>query len=245
MKKQIKITNTDYLAIEKKDCNYINNKGAALYKEDTYEQSVEYYRLAAAMGCTHSISNLGYCYLYGRGIKANLSLAIAYFKIAAKREDIDACYKLGDIYSSNKWGLKDDELAVYYYRLAASIILDDWNKEEVLWCKRLEKYPSLSFALGRELLKGENMTRDLVLSYLFLKHAYEGYEEEIMNGSDMYKEVFNKVIDCLQDNAFDPIRDRLDKEFMEAYSEDDFFDEFEDDEYEEDDFEDEEAKHAN
>ena len=137
-KKQLKLTNTDFLAIEKGDRNYINNKGAKLYVEPTYKDAVEYYRLASAMGDKHATSNLGYCYLYGRGIEANLSFAIAYFKIAAIREDIDACYKLGDIYSSDKWGVKDSEMSVYYYRLAASFILEDeWNKNRVLWCGEL------------------------------------------------------------------------------------------------------------
>ena len=69
------------------------------------------------MGDMNAVSNLGYCYLYGRDIEQNTSLAIAYFKTAAENGVIDAMYKLGDIYSSDKWNVKDVELSLYYYNM--------------------------------------------------------------------------------------------------------------------------------
>lgn len=36
---------------------------------------------------------------------ANLSLAIMYFKMAARSGNIEATYKLGDLYSTDKWGI--------------------------------------------------------------------------------------------------------------------------------------------
>ena len=114
------LTKTDNNAVLLGDSNYINNKGANFYRPDTYMEAVGYYRLAAAMGNVNSISNLGYCYLYGRGIEANLSLALAYFIVAANKGDVDAAYKLGDVYGSDKWGIKDQEMSIYYYRMAAS-----------------------------------------------------------------------------------------------------------------------------
>ena len=74
MENKIKLSNTEYLAIYKKDSNYINTKGANLYKEDTYDLFVEYYRLAATLGNAQAISNLGYCYLYSRSIEQILIL---------------------------------------------------------------------------------------------------------------------------------------------------------------------------
>lgn len=85
-------------AVSLEDSNYINGKGAKLYCGGRYKSAVEYYRLAAAMGNVQATANLGYCYLYGRDIEPNLSLAIAYFKIASVNDNIDAAYKLGDIY---------------------------------------------------------------------------------------------------------------------------------------------------
>ena len=88
------LSNTDSIAIDLYDSNYINNKGAKLYRPESYAESVEYYRLAATMGNVQSISNLGYCYLYGRGIEADLSLAVAYFKFDIKIESEDKVYEL-------------------------------------------------------------------------------------------------------------------------------------------------------
>ena len=59
MIKKVELSATDMAAIREGADAYLNNKGANLYKEDTYYQSVEYYRLAAAMGEVHSVSNLG------------------------------------------------------------------------------------------------------------------------------------------------------------------------------------------
>ncbi|MEM0513664.1 hypothetical protein VPJ60_09160, partial [Limosilactobacillus fermentum] len=64
---------TDLLAIEKDNADHLLDKGAYYYGEGQYAEAVEYYRLAAAMGSTQAIANLGYCYLYGRELEANLS----------------------------------------------------------------------------------------------------------------------------------------------------------------------------
>lgn len=119
---KITLSAADENAIMARDDVYLLNKGAALYSKGDYKSGAEYYRLAAAMGNAQAVANLGYVYLYGRGIEPNLSVAMAYFKIAAKRNNADGAYKLGDIHSSDKWGVKDTELSVYYYRLAASLL---------------------------------------------------------------------------------------------------------------------------
>ena len=208
MKEQIKLTKTDYQAINNDDSNYINNKGAVLYTKDTYYKSVEYYRLASAMGDVQATSNLGYCYLYGRDIEVNLDLAIAYFTIAAKKGNADAAYKLGDIYGSDKWELKDKELSVYYYRMAASFLIDDeWTPYNTYYNDELKRYPSLCFALARELGKDGSMPTDLFLSFIFLNIAKEGYEKELMNGSDMYQDVYEKVLALLDDEQYNEVRE--------------------------------------
>lgn len=199
---------TDFNAIDLLDSNYLNSKGAKQYVGTNYASSVEYYRLAAAMGNLHAISNLGYCYLYGRDIEANLSLAIAYFKIAARREDVDAAYKLGDIYGSDKWGVKDKELSVYYYRMAASFVIDEeWENSRIItWNHELEKYPSLCYAMARELSVGGAMNTDLDSAYQFLQKAKIGYKRELMNGSAMYEKSYAGVVELLADSQFDDIR---------------------------------------
>lgn len=215
------LSKTDNIAIDLYDSNYINNKGAKLYSPESYAESVEYYRLAAAMGNVQSISNLGYCYLYGRGIEADLSLAVAYFKLAVKHENVDAAYKLGDIYGSDKWGIKDKELSVYYYRMAASFVIgEEWENEfAISYNRELQNYPSLCFALGRELSTDGDMYTDLDRAYQFLKHAEAGYKRELLNGNIMYQKSYEGVISLLNSKQFSDIKENYDKLFQELENE--------------------------
>lgn len=218
----INLTKTDLNAITLGDSNYINNKGANYYTDAQYEKAVEYYRIAAAMGNVQSISNLGYCYLYGRSIDVNVSEAIALFIIASSKGDVDAAYKLGDIYSRDKWGVMDKELSVYYYRMAASYIInDEWEgRHKVVWHSDLQRYPSLCFALARELAPGGEMSTNIELSYQFLKHAKIGYQKELANGANFYKESYAKVIDMLKATYYDIVRVEYDSAFDDEYSDD-------------------------
>ena len=213
------LTATDLQAIDLFDSNYLNSKGAKHYIDTDYATSVEYYRLAAAMGNLQAISNLGYCYLYGRDIEADLSLAIAYFKIAARRESVDAAYKLGDIYGSEKWGVKDKELSVYYYRMAASYVLgEEWENNRIIsWNHELEKYPSLCYAMGRELSAGGAMYTDLDSAYQFLLKAEIGYKRELMNGSTMYERAYAGVVELLADPQFNDVRAKYEDDDDDDY----------------------------
>lgn len=213
--KAFSLSQTDINAVLHNDSNYLNSKGAELYRRNAFSDAVEYYRLAAAMGNVDSISNLGYCHLYGRDTEANLSLALAYFEIAAARHNIDAMYKLGDIFGSDKWGIKDEELSVYYYRMAASeLIGTEWeNSCVIVWSTALQKYPSLCYALGRELSRGGTLYTDISSAYQFLKHAEKGYKAEIANGSAMYESAYAGVAALLADPQFDDVRSELDALF--------------------------------
>ena len=217
MSKKIELTATDMAAIREGAMGYLTDKGANLYKKDTYYQSVEYYRLAAAMGEVQAISNLGYCYLYGRDIEANTSIAIGYFTIAANIGNIDAAYKLGDIYSSDKWGVKDKELSNYYYNIAADYIIDNsWRRGGTFyWATQLQEYPSLCYALARETFIGGSMSTDLRVSYQFLKHAEIGYQLALANGDKMYEESYNGVLKLLKDKNYDVIREEIDYLFSD------------------------------
>lgn len=206
------LTETDNNAVMLGDSNYLTGKGAQLYQPGSYRDAVEYYRLAAAMGNVTAISNLGYCYLYGRDIEPDLSLAIAYFKLAALREDVTAAYKLGDIYESGKWGVRDPEAAVYYYRMAASFVIKtDW--EDAADYRELENYPSLCYALGRALCPGGLMRTDIRCAYQFLRHAEKGYRIELENGCDFYEQSYAGVVKLLADPIFNVIREENDLSF--------------------------------
>lgn len=198
----ITLTNTDYLAIERGDAPFLNDKGAKYYTESDYEKAIEYYRLAAAMGCVHSISNLGYCYMYGRSIPRNMSLAMAYFRAAAQKGDIDAMYKLGNIYEKGADGVpSDQEMAVYYYRLAIRTIEEDYNDPE--------RYPSLYLSVGKAYMPGGMMFCDLKGAYQLLQIAKRGYEIEKAEGVKFHAEAYAEVLRLLDDACFDSVRDEL------------------------------------
>lgn len=213
----MKLTRADKEAIKMGNAGYILNKGAELYRNENFKEAIEYYHLASTMGSDIATSNLGYCYLYGRSIEANVDLAISYFELAANRGNVDALYKLGDIYSSDKWKLKDSELSLYYYQLAANILIGcDWSKEDAIaFTEELEEYPSLCYALARELMPGGNLNTSLDQAYQFLLHAEQGFVHEILNGATYYKKNLNKVTVLLQDDIFDEIRDDYDYLFDE------------------------------
>jgi TPR repeat protein len=206
------LTQADKVAIERKDDDYINAKGAKLYGNQSYSQAVEYYRLGAVMGNSVSISNLGYCYLYGRDIPQNTALAIAYFKIASEKGNPDAAYKLGDIYSRDTWGLEDKELSIYYYSLAVTYIMgSDWQLlDDLYYADELQYFPSLCFALARELAKGEALIANIPLSYQFLLHAKIGYENELAQGFEMYRQSYESVQSLMVDPQYDEVRDKYD-----------------------------------
>lgn len=217
------LTKTDLNAITLGDSNYINNKGVNFYTDAQYAKAVEYYRIAAAMGNIKAITNLGYCYLYGRSIDVNVSEAIALFVIASSKGDADAAYKLGDIYSRDKWKVKDKELSVYYYRMAASYIInEEWEgRHKVVWYSDLQRYPSLCYALARELAPGGEMSTNIELSYQFLKHAEIGYQKELANGADFYYESYVNVVDMLKAAYYDIVRAEYDSIFDDEYSNND------------------------
>lgn len=63
------------IAIENNDSNKILTAGADYYRDEDYENAFKYYNLAASMGNKQAMSNLGYCYLYGRSIEKDEEMA--------------------------------------------------------------------------------------------------------------------------------------------------------------------------
>ena len=213
----MELTATDRNAIAFGDAAYITNKGADLYTREDYAAAVEYYRLAAAMGSVAAISNLGYCHLYARSIEQDTELAIAYFTIAAKKGNPDAAYKLGDIYGGSKWGKEDKEQSLYWYMQAASMLIGtDWRQDNaILWCDELEQYPSLCFALAREMATGGALKTDLSISYKLLKKAEAGYRMALANGFRPYAKSLEDVLALMADPQFEIVRAQIDEEFDE------------------------------
>jgi TPR repeat protein len=56
------------------------NKGAALYQKHQYAEAMTYYQQAAELGSVTAMSNLGYCYYYGRSVPVDYQQAAHYFQ---------------------------------------------------------------------------------------------------------------------------------------------------------------------
>ncbi len=203
----INLTNGDMIAVSEENDEYIHNMGAKYYKEGDYEKAIEYYRISSILGNDQSITNLGYCYLYGRAVEKNEKLAISYFKIAANRDNIDANYKLGDMYNRGIGVEADKDSALYYFEKAFNLIVN----EEVSF--RL--YPSLCLAIAHEFMPGGSKEEDLFLAYDLLTKAKEGYEIAIENGEEYYKSSLEKTCKMLDDSIFDNVKEEYETYMQE------------------------------
>ena len=195
------ILNVDYIAIDRNDSNHFLSLGAELYNKGKYLEAIEYYELAAAMGNSHAISNLGYCYLYGRGIPKDEKKALLYFNIAANKNDIDALYKIGTFYLSGKYVTKDKDIAMYFLNKAFEEAIENYGD--------LTQFPSLCLTLAKEYMEDDE--KDPLLIYKLLTDAKVGYEYEIgENGASYYTESYNKVLEMLDNPMFEEIEHSCD-----------------------------------
>lgn len=162
-------------AIKVNDSDALLKRGADNYMEGNYKEAVEYYRLSSSMGNSQATSNLGYCYLYGRGIEINEELAFYYFQIS-ESSCIDSVYKIGNMYEDGIYVKKDLEMCDYYYNKAVGIVIN--NKFEPT------EFPSLFYHVAkREIAKKGN---DYEIFH-FLNIAYIGYNELICQGCSYYE----------------------------------------------------------
>lgn len=57
-------------------------------------------------------------YMYGKGTDVDINESVKWFEKAAKQGNIDSCYQLGRIYSSEKYGITDIKKSDEYYKTA-------------------------------------------------------------------------------------------------------------------------------
>lgn len=93
------------------------NRGAEAYQAGDYETAVAYYKKAAAAGNVTALSNLGYCYYYGRSIPVDKEKARRCWEEASEQGDVAATYKLGDLLWYGE-PVKDRDRAKEFYRKA-------------------------------------------------------------------------------------------------------------------------------
>lgn len=72
--------------------------GLEAYQNGDFATAIELYQKSAAVGNVTAMSNLGYCYYYGRSIPVDKEKARTCWEKAAVLGDVCATYKLGDMY---------------------------------------------------------------------------------------------------------------------------------------------------
>jgi len=187
------ITSVELMAAERSDANYFLNKGADLYNDGKYKKAMEYYEVAAGMGHPQAVSNLGYCYLYGRGVSKDEKKAFLYFSIAASRENIDGLYKMATFYL--RWECRRKRM-----RKSQMYLLE----KAVEYAEDLDEYPSLALTLSKEYMKRDEV--DTFHIFVLLSAAKFGYEREIEeNGAIYYQKYLDEVDEILEEPQYQEI----------------------------------------
>lgn len=207
----MKLSRVDKVAIQSFDDEYLYKKGVSFFFDEDYEVALEYFHLAISMGNVKSLAYVGNCYMFGRGVPEELDLGLSYYKVAIEYEDVDATYRLGKLYDNGLGVEKDTELAMYYYKKALDF-LENESYEEWL------KYPELFYIMANEMQPGGRMMEDIKSSYEYLLISKEGYEIAIRDGAFYLEKEFNKVLEQINNNLYDNIKESIEKAFNEKYS---------------------------
>ena len=143
-------------------------KGAEAYRQGDYSTAVRYYKRAAARGDSVALSNLGYCYYYGRSVAQDKEKARQCWEQAAAYGDVAAIYKLGDMHQNGDIERNPDAAWTFYraaYRLSNS-------------AKDSETYPDVCL---RYLRYGEGRLSRRELAHL-AGEAVAGFQKRLEEG---------------------------------------------------------------
>lgn len=207
----MKLTRSDKAAIQNGDSNYLLNKGIRFYYDNDFEVALEYFHLAAAMGNTKAMGQIGHCYMYGDGVPAETDIALSYFRVATDAGDVDAYYELGKVYSTGYGVEKDSELGLYYYENALAELIENYSLQEQF------AHPDLFYQLALEKLPGGGVSSNVSTSYKYLLIANMGYQLAVDDGAFYYEKRLDEVKTKMNDAVYDDIRSRVKKEFKEEY----------------------------
>lgn len=149
----------------------------------------------ADKGYPEAQMTVGFCYDSGFGVKANLSKAIKYFKMAAEKDFVDAmvlyahaiCRKdKNNIDESIKWYRKAAELGNSRGQFLLAMSLDKINQKEeaIEWLKKAADngYSDAIFMLGLQYYYGIKVPRDYKKAFSLVEQAAK---EECKNAYGM------------------------------------------------------------
>lgn len=166
-----------------------------------YDESIEYYRLAAERGHAESQYKLGQCFYFGYGVDKDFSEAIDWYRKAAEQGHIEAQYKLGRCYYCGYGVDKDYSEAVKFYKKAAErghagaqsslglcffrghgVIKND--KHAYTWCSKAAQqgYVKAQADLGNYFFKGYGVAKNYTEAVNWYRLAAEQGNAEAQYG---------------------------------------------------------------
>ena len=99
----------NYLVIEGKDPDAMAELGGIYYEERQYDLALKYYEMAAEYDNIYALSSLGYVWYYGRTGTKDYEKAFYYFNRAKDLGNLEAAYKIADMYKNGYFVEKDEE----------------------------------------------------------------------------------------------------------------------------------------
>ena len=98
-----------YLIEETKDPEYMALLGGLYYEQKQFGLALKYYEMAVEYDHTYALVGLGYIWYYGRTGKRDYEKAFHCFDRARQKGDVNAAYKVADMYRRGLYVKKDPE----------------------------------------------------------------------------------------------------------------------------------------
>lgn len=95
------------------------NRGIMAYKENNFEEAVDWFRQAADLGNTNAQCYLGFCYERGEGVDKDQEEAVKLYRCAAEEGNPTAQYNLGSCYENGRGVNQIYHEAINWYTKAA------------------------------------------------------------------------------------------------------------------------------
>ncbi len=145
----------DFLIAETKDPGYMLELGSLYYEQKQFDLARKYYELAAEYDDTRAMLCLGYIWYYGRTGTADYQKAFQYFDKARQRGDVNAAYKVADMYRSGRYVEKD----LSKYREIIEGLYREFRKNNSWYIRHpYSKLPEVYLRMG-EILVGDGKTK--------------------------------------------------------------------------------------
>ena len=144
----------DYLITETKDPGYMLELGSLYYEQKQFDLARKYYELAAEYDDTRAMLCLGYIWYYGRTGTRDYEKAFHYYDSARQRGDVNAAYKVADMYRKGLYVKKDPAR----YRKIIEELYNEFRRNSSWYIRHpYSKLPEIYLRMGEILTEdGQN-----------------------------------------------------------------------------------------